>query len=520
MSWDNPSGASASGWGASVAAAPDTSWNAGDTGAGANWGPSAPAEDKWGAGGESGGNNGLSESNVSKHANGDFVADGGGDDGCRNCGNTGHFARDCPDPRKQSGDCFNCGQPGHSKADCPNPRVFTGTCHICSKEGHPASECPDKPPEICKNCKKEGHKALVCKENRVLDLSKVANKSPDDAWDALKVADASRDLDDFREAILVYAKAVPGTTYDQLERSFRLHSFNTYLIAYEKELPITQTFIDLQGKLDCTYQIGYYFSPKPKRTNAAQGWPSSPEENMERLKDAGIPMDRGIPKCNNCNDLGHSAKFCKEDKAGVERVEVKCVNCDETGHRARDCTKARTDRFACRNCKQSGHTAAECPEPRSAEGVECKKCNEVGHFAKDCPTGGNSACRNCGEEGHISKECDKPRNPATVTCRNCDKMGHFSKECPEPKDWSKVKCTNCGEMGHTIKRCKQPVPGEDGAGNEGFGGTNSFGNDTGNGASSRTVEPTGDWTTTTPADAGASASGWGIAAPIASTGGW
>ena len=22
---------------------------------------------------------------------------------------------------------------------------------------------------------------------------------------------------------------------------------------------------------------------------------------MERLKDAGIPMDRGIPKCNNCN---------------------------------------------------------------------------------------------------------------------------------------------------------------------------------------------------------------------------
>ena len=44
-----------------------------------------------------------------------------------------------------------------------------------------------------------GHKALVCKENRVLDLSKVANKSPDDAWDALKVADASRDLDDFRE---------------------------------------------------------------------------------------------------------------------------------------------------------------------------------------------------------------------------------------------------------------------------------------------------------------------------------
>lgn len=50
-------------------------------------------------------------------------------------------------------------------------------------------------------------------------------------------------------------------------------------------------------------------------------------------------------------ELGHISKFCKEDKAEIDRVEVKCVNCEETGHRARDCAKARTDHFACRNCK-------------------------------------------------------------------------------------------------------------------------------------------------------------------------
>jgi hypothetical protein len=28
-------------------------------------------------------------------------------------------------------------------------------------------------------------------------------------------------------------------------------------------------------------------------------WPKSAEENLKRLGDAGIPMDRGVEKCNN-----------------------------------------------------------------------------------------------------------------------------------------------------------------------------------------------------------------------------
>jgi len=129
--------------------------------------------------------------------------------------------------------------------------------------------------------------------------------------------------------------------------------------------------VSLQGDLDKKYQVGFYLSSKPKRKIQTPGWPESSEVNFERLKDAGMPMERGIPKCMRCNgkatsyalrecwlfsdgltELGHTARGCHEEASeNPDKVEVKCVNCDELGHRARDCTQNRKDKFACRNCK-------------------------------------------------------------------------------------------------------------------------------------------------------------------------
>ncbi|GES60959.1 zinc knuckle transcription factor [Aspergillus terreus] len=382
-----------------------------------------------------------------------------GNNACRKqvprCGNEGHFARECPEPRKAMA-CFNCGEEGHAKVDCPKPRVFKGTCRICNQEGHPAAECPERPPDVCKNCKMEGHKTMDCTENRKFDLNNVPDKLPEEAWAILKKASDSRDLEDFREGVRIYSKAVPHATFVDIEKRMREDNFCFYMIAMDKQVDDTISLINLQGKLNCKYVVGYYFNPKPQRAHLRERWPESPEENLERLADAGLPYDRQIPKCTICNEMGHTARGCKEERPALECVEVKCVNCSATGHRARDCTEPRRDPYACRNCGAPDHKASDCPNPRSAEGVECKRCGEVGHFAKDCPqASAPRTCRNCGSEDHIARDCDKPRDVSTVTCRNCDELGHFSRDCTKKKDWSKVQCNNCGEMGHTVRRCPQ-----------------------------------------------------------------
>ena len=164
-----------------------------------------------------------------------------------------------------------------------------------------------------------GHPTSECKANRVFDTSHVADMSAEDAWDALQKADEERDLDEIRtvcaskryfsgrktdffaQAFKVYSKAAPDATYEDLELAFRRCGFNTYLIATENELPKTHTHINLQGELDKTYKVGFHLSAKPKRETLRQGWPETPEENIERLKDTGLSMERGIPKCSRCD---------------------------------------------------------------------------------------------------------------------------------------------------------------------------------------------------------------------------
>lgn len=82
---------------------------------------------------------------------------------------------------------------------------------------------------------------------------------------------------------------------------------NTYLIAKKQEVSDTHTIVNLQGNIDQTYALSIQFSAKPRRKKFAEdgGWPETPEENMTRLAEAGIVMDRMVEKCGNCDRMSH-----------------------------------------------------------------------------------------------------------------------------------------------------------------------------------------------------------------------
>ncbi|KOS20218.1 ATP-dependent RNA helicase glh-4 [Escovopsis weberi] len=380
--------------------------------------------------------------------NGHFVDDLGGSHG--GAANAGF------DASRNNNKCFGCGQEGHMRAECSNPQAIT--CRYCQKEGHMIKDCPEKPAMTCNNCGQEGHMRNQCENARRVNRDQVADTTPEAAWEKLKQAAAERDVDDAKEAIQEYVKSLQGAvTYREIQEALIDQGISIWLIATQRPLNNIFTNMDLQGNVGKKYSISYRLSNSPERPREMDGWPTSNDEILTRLDDAGEVVDSGKTKCHNCGKLGHAAKVCTQERVErSDRPKIVCSNCNNEGHRVRDCPQPRVDKFACKNCGKSGHKAAECEEPPNLDNVECRKCGKNGHFSRDCPDGGSRACRNCGQEGHIVKDCDQPRNMDTMTCRNCDKAGHFSKECPEPTDWSKVKCSNCDEYGHTKVRCKVP----------------------------------------------------------------
>jgi hypothetical protein len=193
--------------------------------------------------------------------------------------------------------------------------------------------------------------------------------STEEAWALIKRAVMERDIDDVKEAIQTYVKSSPDTSYAELERTFREQDVPVWLIAIEKPLASTFTNMDLQGNLGKKFTVTYRFQWNPPRPRDREVWPKDVDENIERLNDAGEVVYGGLPKCSNCDEVGHTARRCSQEKAEKNNtVAITCYNCGEEGHRQRDvsnqmlraqvsveltdiqCPTPRVDKFACKNC--------------------------------------------------------------------------------------------------------------------------------------------------------------------------
>ncbi|GAB0143014.1 hypothetical protein EsHS_00003545 [Epichloe bromicola] len=253
---------------------------------------------------------------------------------------------------------------------------------------------------VCDNCGQEGHMRKNCENARVINRDHVADVSPDDALAKIKIAASERDVDDVKEGVQEYVKAVGGdVNYHQLQTMFINEGVDLWLIASERQLVNVFTNMDLQGNTGKKYSISYRFSEKPERPREIESWPKSREEILNRLEDAGEIVDSGQRRCHNCGELGHATKFCTQERAeNNAQPAISCSNCGAEGHRLRDCLEPRVDKSACRNCGKSGHRASDCEEPPNMDNVECRKCGERSKVQ----------CSNCQQYGHTKVRCKEP----------------------------------------------------------------------------------------------------------------
>ncbi|KAJ5168139.1 uncharacterized protein N7482_003733 [Penicillium canariense] len=377
---------------------------------------------------------------------------------CFNCGDEGHSKADCPNPHKPMGECYNCGQEGHSKADCPNPRKPMGACFNCGQDGHSKADCPN--PSVfkgaCRICSQEGHPASACPE-RPVDICKNCRGEGHIARDCKE--NRKFDLNHVADRLPEEAWGMMKKASDEKD----IVDFREAVQVYSKAVP-DATYAEIEKKMRGeTFKVFLIALEKER-------------EDVLSLIDLQGQLDReylvGFFFSDKPMRANQEQRWPRDSDENLERLAnaglpydrqvTKCWNCGEMGHSARACKQDRAEvektEIKCNNCESIGHRVRDCKEKRRSK-YGCRNCGVEGHEARDCPESPAATdieCRRCNEVGHFAKDC--PNQPERVprTCRNCGSEDHLARECDQPRNPDMMICRNCEKSGHAARDCPEP----------------------------------------------------------------
>jgi len=99
----------------------------------------------------------------------------------------------------------------------------------------------------------------------------------------------------------------------------------------EKEIPPTQTIVDLQGNEDKKYTVTFQKGLTGRRARLAQDgrYPKDNDENAERLANAGFVKESFELMCRNCNrkELSVDVSLCFKLSSSRKGTQLSCLSC-------------------------------------------------------------------------------------------------------------------------------------------------------------------------------------------------
>lgn len=296
------------------------------------------------------------------------------------------------DPSGKKKKCYRCGGFGHIQPECTSAQSAVDTpdafvCYKCTGKGHFARNCPNLKKDVCFLCGAFGHHSLDCPTAHAHPSQAHGRGGPkgfmfSNPASALLSKLGIGQLPNFGNSLTTAAAGyLNAMNYPTTQPSYG--SYDPYGLG--AGMP-QQSSYDNSSYGGMSSNSGY---PTPNQQEGGgagmrgAGGCYRCGEQGHIAKSCPYGSDQSF-SCYRCGQSGHLARTCPNDNTPSEsKPTEQCFRCGEYGHFIRDCTRngATANKQACFKCGQVGHQSRYCTGPDTRT---CYYCKQTGHVARDC----------------------------------------------------------------------------------------------------------------------------------------